>query len=81
MDPPNSISIQCISQAVFCTFSFTIWTIYNVSLPILTVHSDGTRRKFSVWCPADHFGFLMNVSDWNPADHFIMKKGREKKSL
>ena len=40
--------------------------------------SEGTRRKFSVPCPADHFCLSTNVSDSIPADHFIIKKGREK---
>ena len=37
-------------------------------------NSDGTRWKFSVSCPANHFCLSTNVSDSNPADHFQQPK-------
>ena len=64
----------CLLETVVKFLSLTCTWIWLVG-------EDGTRRKFSVSCPADHFCLSTNVSDSNPADHFIIKKGREKKSL
>ena len=61
-------------QGIGSTFYFEVLASVSASASA----SEGTRHKFSVSCPADHFCLSTNVLDSNPADHYIIKKGREK---
>ena len=60
-------------QKFECIGSFA-WVLYSLKKVTLVLPSEGTRRKFSVSCPADHFCLSTNVSNSNPADHFQQPK-------
>ena len=58
-------AISCIMQSLKSLFlPMSNWVSF----------SEGTRSKFSVSCPADHFCLSTNVSDLNPTDHFQQPK-------